>query len=331
MVITYIILNLKFKIIMFKNLMFLFSLLAINVSFGTDVSPLVPANDPQPEVVNFQDAALQLALQDQIHANKNWKRLIQQKRLSISLVDLSDEDNIKYANINGNHMMYAASMPKIAVLYAAVDAIEEGDLRLTKAVQNDMWLMINKSNNAASTRMIDRVGFQRIEDLMCNPENPFYDKDGNGGLWVGKRYAAQGKRNPEPIRGLSHAATTDAVAKFYYQLATGQLISEKRSEQMLKYLVNPGLHHKFVNTLDVIAPEATLYRKSGSWRNWHCDSILVIDKARGKKYILVAMVESPNGEQIIRNLVQPAELAMNQNATLAPDLDENEVIITAGT
>jgi beta-lactamase class A len=314
---------------MYNKIVVFLAFMTLSLSFATEKTPLINTTNPQPEVVNYQDAGLQLALQDQINANPHWKNLIQQKRMSISLVDMTDENNIKYANINGDNMMYAASMPKIAVLYAAIDAIEEGDLRLTKSVQNDMWLMINKSNNAASTRMIDRVGFQRIEDLMCNPENPFYDKEGNGGLWVGKRYAAQGKRNPEPIRGLSHAATTDAVAKFYYQLATGQLINEKRSAQMLKYLKNPGLHHKFVNTLDVIAPEATLYRKSGSWKNWHCDSIMVVDEARGKKYILVAMVEDAAGEQIIRSLVKPAEIALDQSATLAPDLEENEIIYTA--
>jgi beta-lactamase class A len=314
---------------MYNKIVVLLAFMTLSLSFATEKTPLINTTNPQPEVVTYQDAGLQLALQDQINANTHWKNLIQQKRMSISLVDMTDENNIKYANINGDNMMYAASMPKIAVLYAAIDAIEEGDLRLTKKVQNDMWLMINKSNNAASTRMIDRVGFQRIEDLMCNPENPFYDKEGNGGLWVGKRYAAQGKRNPEPIRGLSHAATTDAVAKFYYQLATGQLINEKRSAQMLKYLKNPGLHHKFVNTLDIIAPEATLYRKSGSWKNWHCDSIMVVDEARGKKYILVAMVEDAAGEQIIRSLVKPAEIALDQSATLVPDLEENEIIYTA--
>jgi beta-lactamase class A len=314
---------------MYNKIVVLLAFMTLSLSFATEKTPLINTTNPQPEVVTYQDAGLQLALQDQINANTHWKNLIQQKRMSISLVDMTDENNIKYANINGDNMMYAASMPKIAVLYAAIDAIEEGDLRLTKKVKEDMWLMINKSNNAASTRMIDRVGFQRIEDLMCNPENPFYDKEGNGGLWVGKRYAAQGKRNPEPIRGLSHAATTDAVAKFYYQLATGQLINEKRSAQMLKYLKNPGLHHKFVNTLDIIAPEATLYRKSGSWKNWHCDSIMVVDEARGKKYILVAMVEDAAGEQIIRSLVKPAELALDQSATLVPDLEENEIIYTA--
>jgi beta-lactamase class A len=243
-----------------------------------------------------------------------------------------DPSQVHYASINGDHMMYAASMPKIAVLYAAFDAIDSGDLKLTPTIQKDMWLMISKSNNAASTRMIDRVGFQRIEDLMCNPENPFYDKNGVGGLWCGKRYAAQGKRNPEPLRGLSHAATTQSVAKMYYQLATGQLINKKRSNQMLKYLHNPGLHHKFVNTLEQIAPDADLYRKSGSWKNWHCDSVLVKDEARGKNYILVAMVDSPDGEKIIRSLVRPAELALERSTIFTPGLEpENETVITAGS
>ncbi|MGB3590249.1 MAG: serine hydrolase [Nonlabens sp.] len=288
---------------------------------------------PNLEVITYQDPALQLALQDQIYSNKRWKKLIQQKKLAISLVDLgSDPSQIHYASLNGSHMMYAASMPKIAVLYAAFDAIEEGDLRLTQEIQTDMWLMISKSNNAASTRMIDRVGFQRIEDLMCNPENPFYDKYGNGGLWVGKRYAAQGKRNPEPLRGLSHAATTQSVAKLYYQLATGQLINKKRSDQMLRYLKDPSLHHKFVNTLDRIAPEADLYRKSGSWKTWHCDSVLVRDEKRGKNYILVAMVQSPNGEKIIRSLVRPAELALDQSVIFTPEPSPgNEAVITPGT
>ena len=274
-------------------------------------------DDLAQEVTLFQNTSLQLALRDQIMAKPRWRKLVNNKKLAISIVDLNDFKNVRYASLNGNYMMYAASMPKIAVLYAAFDAIEEGDLELTKKIKDDMWLMISKSNNAATTRMIDRVGFERIEKLMRNPDNPFYN-DKNGGLWVGKRYAAQGKRNPEPLKGLSHAATTQAVAKFYYQLATGQLINEKRSKQMLKYLKDPSLHHKFVNTLDRIAPYATLFRKSGSWRNYHSDSIMVWDQSRGKYYILVAMVESAQGESIIRNLVRPIELAIDQSLILAP-------------
>jgi len=75
---------------------------------------------------------------------------------------------------------------------------------------------------------------------------------------------------------------------------------------MLDIMENPALHHKFVNTLDRIAPDARLFRKSGSWRNYHSDSVLVWGED-GRKYILVALVDDPNGEQIIRNLVVPVE------------------------
>ena len=45
--------------------------------------------------------------------------------MSVGLVDLRDLDNVKFAQINGNNMMYAASLPKIAVLLASMDAIEK--------------------------------------------------------------------------------------------------------------------------------------------------------------------------------------------------------------
>ena len=96
---------------MLHKLMFFFSLLVINLALADDKSPLITSQNPQFEVVNYQDAGLQLALQDQINANAHWRNLIQQKMMSISLVDMSDQDNIKYANINGDNMMYAASMP----------------------------------------------------------------------------------------------------------------------------------------------------------------------------------------------------------------------------
>ncbi len=311
-------------------LMFLFASATLSATAADD-DALVNLTINSKEVKTFQNTTLQLNLRAQLMANPTWRNLIQQKRMSVSLVDLNDAESIKYASINGNNMMYAASLPKIAVLYAAMDAIEKGELKDTPTVRDDMWLMISKSNNAASTRMIDRVGFQKIEDVMCDPSNPFYDKDGVGGLWVGKRYAAQGKRNPEPIKGLSHAATTDAVAKFYYQLATGQLINKQRSKEMLDIMENPSLHHKFVNTLDRIAPKARLFRKSGSWKNWHSDSILVWGED-GRKYILVALIEDPSGEQIIRNLVQPAELALRKSVILPIDLeDENEVVVRQDT
>ena len=249
-------------------------------------------------------------LKEEIYKNKQWKKLVENKKMAIGIVDLHDMNNIKFAGLNENNMMYAASMPKIAILVAVMHAIEKGEVKETEVVKNDLRLMISKSNNAAATRMIDLVGFEKIEAVLRLGEVDLYNEKTGGGLWVGKRYAKTGKRYPDPMKGLSHAATTYQACSFYYKLVFGKLITRQRSAEMLGYLKDPKLHHKFVNTLDRIAPEATIYRKSGSWKQFHADSALVWGP--GRKYIMVALIENTNGESIIRNLVVPIETVLEK-------------------
>ena len=264
----------------------------------------LPSSTIQP-ISEIDNGPLQVFLEQEIESQPYWKKLASQKRLAVGIIDLNDPDFVQYAGINSEEMMYAASLPKIAVLLAAMDAIDKCELIPTPEVRSDMKLMISKSNNQATTRMIDRVGFKKISDILTDPKYNLYDRE-KGGLWVGKRYAAQGNRVPDPIKGLSHAASVKQVCRFYYKLVTGNLVNKERCQEMLDIMENPALHHKFVNTLDRIAPNARLFRKSGSWRNFHSDSILVWGED-GRKYILVALVDDPNGEQIIRNLVVPVE------------------------
>jgi beta-lactamase class A len=231
-------------------------------------------------------------------------------------MDLTDLSNPVYASINGDHMMYAASLPKIAVLLAIMDALEEGTLKANEEIKTDMRLMISKSNNQATTRNIDRVGFEKIAAILQDPRYELYDKNNNGGLWVGKRYAASGKRNPDPLKGLSHAATADQVLRFYKMLCYGELVSPDRSKEMLKIMMNPALHHKFVNTLDQVNPEAKVFRKSGSWKQFHSDSAIVWGED-GKRYILVALIEDANGGQICRELVNVAEKIISAREVVA--------------
>jgi len=250
---------------------------------------------------------LQTGLELELNKIPKWKNLIQHNKLAVGIIDLSNQNHIEYARINGNNMMYAASLPKIAVLLASMDAIEKGELKETLEVKNDMRLMISKSNNQAATRMIDRLGFDKIESVLTDEKYQLYDEEHGGGLWVGKRYASSGETHREPLKNLSHAATVNQVCRFYYLLANGKLVNNKRSKQMLGIMENPALHHKFVNTLDQIAPNARLFRKSGSWKNFHSDSILVWGKDPQRRYILVALVDDASGEKIIRDLVKPVE------------------------
>ncbi|MBA6315031.1 serine hydrolase [Cellulophaga baltica] len=301
-----------------KNSLLVVLLVLISTSlFAQDELPIrIPDTEIKslPSVLN---KSLQNSLEKELKSNPQWRKLISEKKMAVGVVDLSNPEQTRFARINGNHMMYAASLPKIAILLAAMDAIEKGQLKETKEVKADMRLMISKSNNQASTRMIDRVGYKKIEDVMTDPKYAFYDEHKGGGLWVGKRYGSGGDTNREPLKNLSHAATVTQVCRYYYLLANGKLVNEKRSKQMLAIMENPDLHHKFVNTLDQIAPDARLFRKSGSWRTFHSDSILVWGDDPDRRYILVALIDDANGEQIIRDLVKPVEKVLKKRISLA--------------
>lgn len=249
---------------------------------------------------------MQQSLEKQLKKNRKWARLIAKKKMAVGLVDLSDSYHVKFARVNGDVMMYAASLPKLAILLAAAQSLEDGTMKESPEVLHDMRIMISQSDNAAATRMIDRMGLERIDDVLTNPHYELYDPQRGGGLWVGKRFAKTGRRYPDPLMGISHGATVTQVCRFYYLLAMGKLVNRERSEQMLEILKDPELHHKFVNTLDKIAPTADLYRKSGTWRNWHADSALVWGTV-WRKYIVAALVEDPNGEKIMRELIPVVE------------------------
>jgi len=257
---------------------------------------------------NRVDPEFQAALEQRLNANKEWKRLIQNKKMAIGVVDMSGEVP-RFARVNGNQMMYAASLPKIAILLAAYVSFEDGSLQETDEIMQDLQDMIQVSSNSAATRMIDRIGMNKIQSVLRDPQYGFYDEKRGGGLWVGKRYAGSGPRSGDPMFNISHGATATQVCRFFYLLATHRLINEHRSDQMLADLVDPHLHHKFVSQLDELAPKATLFRKSGTWRQWHSDAIMVQGK-QWRNYILVGLIESEDGEQILRTVLPAVEELM---------------------
>ncbi len=272
-------------------------------------APELPVAVPQESWRSLYDAvdpALERALRAELEKRPAWRDLVRRKKLAVGLVDLTDPAAPRFARVNGRTMMYAASLPKIAILLAAYVAFEDGHLKETPEIKADLAAMIRTSDNPAATRMIDRLGFDKIAAVMTDPRFELYDEERGGGLWVGKRYAKEGRRVGDPLRDISHAATVTQVCRFYYLVATGRVLSPERSRQILADLGDPGLHHKFVGVVEKRAPRARLFRKSGSWRVWHSDSILVWGPT-WRRYILVAMVESPQGDEVIRGLVPVAE------------------------
>ena len=268
--------------------------------------PLTPSERSWPSLYQMVDWELQHTLETRLHRNPLWSSLLRKQKMAVGVVDLTHPAHPRFVRLNGNSMMYAASLPKIAVLLAAVQAMEDGRLPETPAIMADLHHMIRYSNNDATTRIIERLGFRTIAAVLTAPSYQLFDMHRGGGLWVGKTYAKQGKRYPDPLQGLSHAATVTQVCRFYYMLVTGRLIGPERSAQMLTIMANPGLNHKFVAALADKVPKTRLFRKSGTWQTWHADSVLVWSD-HWRRYILVALVHDAHGEQILRNLVPAVE------------------------
>lgn len=269
------------------------------------MTPLVGASSDWQPLYSRINPALQTAMEKRLNANPEWARLIRNKKMAIGLVDLSG-DQPRFARVNGNQMMYAASLPKIAILLAAYVSFEDGSLAETEEIHQDLADMIRVSSNSAATRLIDAVGMQKIQATLKDPQYGFYDEKRGGGLWVGKRYASDGPRIGDPMFNISHGATATQVCRFFYLLAQGKLINAQRSAEMLNDLSDPHLHHKFVSQVEERAPDAQMFRKSGTWKQWHSDAIMVRG-SEWRDYILVGLVESQNGERLLRQVLPAME------------------------
>jgi beta-lactamase class A len=256
-----------------------------------DPAPLWGRGDPDLQTA-VEAALVRLQLDDDTR----------KRRLSVVLVDISDSDQPRVASVNGDRMIYAASLPKIAVLLTVFEQIEAGNMKLDSETEELLRKMIRRSDNRATTELMHRAGVENIANALLDPRYRLYDPAHNGGLWVGKDYASAGLWRRDPIHNLSHGATAMQVARFYYLLETGNLVSPKASRQMKSILEDSQLNHKFLRVLRRINPSARTFRKSGSWRTFHSDSVLVKKGRRG--YIAVALSNDAEGKIWLGQIIE---------------------------
>ncbi|MEQ1439472.1 serine hydrolase [Fontimonas sp. SYSU GA230001] len=256
-----------------------------------------------------RDARLQTALSGAVE-RLGLTHAIARRQLSVALVDLADPAAPRYAGLNDGDMVYGASLPKIAILLGAFARIEDGTLTLTPELRRDLEDMIRRSSNTAATRVFEQVGPDYLAELLSSERYALYDRDHGGGLWVGKPYGPGEAYRRDPLFNLSHGASAYQAARFYYLLETGRLVSPAASHAMKEIMGKPAIDHKFVKAIKASYPQAALYRKSGTWRDYHCDSALV--EHDGKRYIIVALSHAEQGAQWLE------QLALAADALIAP-------------
>jgi len=273
-----------------------FSAILLLVQLATGTSGVAG----QPSLRESTDSGLQRGLQEAVD-RLGLAAAVERKALSIALVDITDTSRPRLASVNGDEMMYAASLPKIAILLGAFQRIADGSLAYGDETRATLTRMIRNSSNSAATEMLNRVGMAYTAGVLQSPRYRLYNPEYNGGLWVGKEYGKGSAWKRDPLHHLSHGATALQVARFYYLLETGRLVSPQASREMKAILGHPAIHHKFVKGLEEARPGATIYRKSGTWRSWHADSAIV--ERDGHRYIAVALAHDARGGEWLRRLI----------------------------
>ena len=263
----------------------------------------------RPSLRESFDRELQAAVERRLDA-LGLKPAVARQDLCLALVDITDLHSPRVASVNGDHMMYAASLPKIGILLGAFVEIERGRMRLDADTSASLTRMIRVSSNEDATAMLNRVGRQRVNEILQSNRFRLYDPLVNGGLWIGKPYAEGRAYQRDPLHNISHGATAMQAARFYYLLETGQLVSPRLTTAMKEMLSKPGIEHKFVKGL-ADRDGLKIFRKSGSWRTWHADSA-IIESAEGHRYILTALAKDQRAGQWL------SEIAANLHELVVP-------------
>ena len=274
--------------------------LCVVLSLGASPGALLA----QPHAVDLRaarDASLQSAV-ERVVADAGLLQEVAQGRLALALVDATDPSAPRLAMLNGDRMMYAASMPKVAILLGALAEAEAGRLPINAMTVGAMTNMIRYSSNDDATRVLRWVGVDRLLEILQSPRFALYERAGAGGLWVGKGYGPEPATRRDPLHNLSHGATAYQVARLYWMLASDQLLSPPMNLLMKQVLSSPGIHHKFVKGLES-RPGVSIYRKSGTWKQFHADSALV--ETQDKRLILVGIAEHADGGEWLARLAAP--------------------------
>ncbi len=258
------------------------------------------ASDDYPPLRQSFDPRLQRGLEQSID-ELALRDAVDKQKLAVALVDITNTNKPRFASLNGDEMLYAASLPKIAILLGAFVQIERGKMTMTPEIKESLTRMIRVSSNTDATRMLNRVGKQQLIDILMSDRFRLYDPAVNGGLWVGKEYGRSPAYQRDPLHNLSHGATALQTARFYYLLETKRMLQADLSRQMKAILAKSGIRHKFVKGLAKY-PGVRIYRKSGSWRHWHADSAIV--EAGKHRYIAVVLAEHPEGSRWLPKIIQ---------------------------
>lgn len=177
---------------------------------------------------------------------------LDEKQLSITLIDLRNPDRPVTASFRGNERIYPASVCKLFYLVAAHRWLEEGKIEATPELTRALRDMIVDSSNEATQYVVDVIthttaGYElpakEMEEWQYkrNAVNRYFSGLGYTNINVNQKTFCEDAYGRERVsRGPNgenrNKLTTDATARLLMEIVTGKIANASRTAQMMELL-----------------------------------------------------------------------------------------------
>jgi beta-lactamase class A len=249
---------------------------------------------------------------------------LEESQLSITLIDLRDQQHPVTASFRGNERIYPASVVKLFYLVAAHRWLEDKKIEDTPELKRALRDMIVDSSNEATQYVVDVLthttgGYElpakEMEEWQYqrNAINRYFAGLGYTNINVNQKTFCEDAYGRERVsRGPNgenrNKLTTDATARLLMEIVTGKAANAQRTAMMMDLLKreytgtssdNDDQGHGFTGIALKGVEGARLWSKAG-WTSTTRHDVAYVELPDGRKFVLATFTtEHANERDII--------------------------------
>lgn len=258
-----------------------------------------------------------------ITLDKFADKKLEEKQLSITLIDLRDPEHPATASFRGNERIYPASVVKLFYLVAAHRWLEDKKIEDTAELRRALKNMIVDSSNEATQYVVDVLthttgGYELPPGEMKkwqerrNAVNRYFSTVGYSNINVNQKTFCEDAYGREHFsRGPNgenrNKLTTDATARLLTEIVTGKAVTAERSKQMMELLKRDysgtsqdtdDQGHGFTGIALQGVDGVRLWSKAG-WTSTTRHDAAYLEMPNGSKFVLVTFTTDHANERDI--------------------------------
>lgn len=243
---------------------------------------------------------------------------IKPEEIAATVIDLSDANNFKTANFNGEMKIYPASVVKMFYLAAIHRWLEDGKIKLTPELERGLKDMIVDSSNDATHYILDVLTdtssggelpekeftewafrrnavnryFASLDYQNINVNQKTYCEDAYGREQQFRKFKGENR----------NMLTTNATARLLAEIALGKVVSAERSKKMMDLMKRDPFaptkdeedqSHGFtgISLKELGLKDAKLFSKAG-WTSRTRHDAAYIETPDGLKLVIVVFTQN---------------------------------------